>query len=204
MTAAVIDKGTVPARRGKALPLGKGQRLKLINIHGHQVVDTWAFNRDDVQEYLSLEHTRPTIGKIYVEQGDALYTNKRRSILIMEEDTSGEQHDTLIAACDIYRYSLLGCKDYHDNCTDNLRAAMRQIGIDNVECPSPLNLWMKIPIAASGEVIWDKPNLKEGDYIVLRATMDCIVALSCCPQDMVDIHGKGAKPTNVDYEILSA
>lgn len=201
--ANILDKGTVPARKGKAIRLNKGQALKLINIHGHQVVDTWAFNPDDVLEYMSLEHTRPMIGKIYVEKGDSLYTNKRRPILVVEEDSSAVQHDTLIAACDIYRYNLLGCKDYHDNCTDNLRAAMRMLGYDKVECPSPLNLWMTIPIKEDGTVVWDAPNLKENDHIILRATMDCIVALSCCPQDMVDIHGKGAKPADVDYEVIA-
>ena len=35
---------TIPARRGKATHLAKGQAVKVINIYGHQVVDTWAFN----------------------------------------------------------------------------------------------------------------------------------------------------------------
>ena len=35
---------TIPARRGKATHLAKGQTVKVINIYGHQVVDTWAFN----------------------------------------------------------------------------------------------------------------------------------------------------------------
>ena len=51
-----------------------------------------------------------------------------------------------MAACDDYRYGLLGCKEYHDNCTDNLFAAMRQLGLRAPECPSPLNLWMNIPV----------------------------------------------------------
>lgn len=197
------NTGKVPARRGKAVRLSKGQALKIINIHGHQVVDTWAFNADDLEEFVSLEHTRPMIGKIYIEKGDPLISNRRRPILIVEEDTSNGKHDTLIAACDIYRYNLLGCDEYHDNCTDNLNAAMRNIGLKAPECPSPLNLWMIIPISTAGEVQWGEPELKQGDYIVLRAAMDCIVVMSCCPQDMVAIHGGGAKPTDVEYEVLS-
>ncbi|TAM85278.1 MAG: urea carboxylase-associated family protein [Candidimonas sp.] len=195
------NRGIVPARRGKAVRLSKGQALRLINTHGHQVVDTWAFNADDTQEFVSLEHTRPLIGKIYIEKGDPLFSNRRRPILNLEEDTWGGKHDTLIAACDIYRYALLGCKDYHDNCTDNLRAALRGVGLDAPECPSPLNLWMKIPIHADGRIEWSQPVLKKGDYVRFRAAMDCVVVMSCCPQDMVDIHGGGAKPTDVAYEI---
>lgn len=199
--ASSDNRGIVPARRGKAVRLSKGQALKIINVHGHQVVDTWAFNPDDLREFVSLEHTRPMIGKIYIETGDSLYSNRRRPILHVEEDTWGGKHDTLIAACDIYRYSLLGCKEYHDNCTDNLHTAMRAIGLAAPECPSPLNLWMKIPIRADGGIEWSQPALKKGDYITLRAKMDAIVVMSCCPQDMVDIHGGGAKPVDVEYVV---
>src|SRR5208282_2298652 len=55
----------IPARRGKAVRLGKGRQLKLINTHGTQVVDTWAFNENNLHEFMSMEHTRPHIGRIY-------------------------------------------------------------------------------------------------------------------------------------------
>ena len=43
---------TIPARAGKAVPLAAGQRLRVINTHGQQVVDTWAFVADDLAECL--------------------------------------------------------------------------------------------------------------------------------------------------------
>ena len=33
----------------------------------------------------------------------------------------------LLAACDRYRYELLGCEEDHDNCTDNLAAALAEL-----------------------------------------------------------------------------
>ena len=57
-----------------------------------------------------------------------------------------------------YRYGLLGCTDYHDNCTDNLIAGMRQIGLMPPEVPSPLNLWMNIPVAPDGKTGWASPS----------------------------------------------
>lgn len=198
MTAS--DLVTVPARRGRACRLNRGQAIKIINTHGHQVVDTWAFNAEDLREFLSNEHTRPTIGTIFPTKGHHLYTNRRRPILFFEEDTSPGIHDTLIAACDDYRYGLLGCTDYHDNCTDNLLAAMRRIGLDAPEVPSPLNLWMNIPIGADGRTSWGEPLSGPGDFVVLRAEMDCVIALSACPQDILPIN-KG-KPVEVQYQIL--
>jgi uncharacterized protein len=192
---------TIPARRGRACRLNKGQAIKIINTHGHQVVDTWAFSAETLHEFMSNEHTRPTIGTIFPTKGHKLYTNRRRPILDFEEDTSPGIHDTLFAACDDYRYGLLGCQEYHDNCTDNLIAAMRQIGLTPPEVPSPLNLWMNIPVAPDGRATFEEPVSKPGDYVVLRAEMDCVVAMSACPQDILPIN-KG-RPVEAHYQILS-
>ena len=41
----------VKAGHGSALELEKGKSLRLINTHGTQVVDLWAWNKSDLQEY---------------------------------------------------------------------------------------------------------------------------------------------------------
>ena len=190
----------VPARKGRAVRLTRGQSIKIINTHGHQVCDTWAFSADDPHEFMSMEHTRPTIEKIFPTKGDNLYSNRRRPILFFAEDTSPGIHDTIIAACDDYRYGLLGCTEYHDNCTDNLIAAMRAIHAPLPEAPQPLNLWMNIPVSPEGRISWRKPLSKPGDYVVLRAEMDVVVAMSACPQDILPINS--GKPVEVHYEVL--
>ena len=91
--------------------LGAGEKLRLINTHGTQVVDTWAFNADDMAECMSMEHSRVAIGGVFPRPGDTMVTNKRRPILTLVEDTSPGIHDTLIAACDRWRYILLGAGD---------------------------------------------------------------------------------------------
>ena len=192
---------TVPARRGKAVRLNKGQSIRVINTHGEQVVDTWAFVADDLYEFMSMEHWRPTVQRIIPEVGDGLVTNKRRPILTLTEDPSSGIHDTLMAACDSYRYGLLGCTEYHDNCTDNLIAAMRQIGLTPPEVPCPLNLFMNIPVLDGRRLEFSAPENKPGDYVTLRAEMDCIMAFSTCPQDILPINGKACIVTEVHFEI---
>ena len=54
----------IPARQGKAVRVRKGQTVKVINTRGQQVVDTWAFNADDMREFMSMEHSRVAIGRI--------------------------------------------------------------------------------------------------------------------------------------------
>ena len=198
---------TIPARGGKAALLEAGQRIRVINTNGQQVVDTWAFNRADLKEFMSMEHSRTFLSRIMARVGDSMATNRRRPILTLVEDTTVEGdtagiHDTLLAACDRYRYELLGCEGYHDNCTDNLAAALAELGLTPPETPSPWNLFMNIPVAADGSVAFVAPVSKPGDYVTLRAEMDCVVAFSACPQDVVPINGVNCTPTEAHFQVL--
>ena len=193
---------TIPARRGKAAFLSGGESVRVINTHGQQVVDTWAFRRDDLTEFMSMEHSRTSLGRIMPTAGQSMTTNRRRPILTITEDTSGGIHDTLLAACDRYRYELLGCEGYHDNCTDNLASELAELGLAPPETPSPWNLFMNIPVAPDGSVSFEPPVSGPGDYIVLRAEMDCVIAFSACPQDVVPINGVDCAPTEAHFQIM--
>ncbi|HZU91473.1 MAG TPA: urea carboxylase-associated family protein [Stellaceae bacterium] len=192
----------IPARKGKAAPLRRGQTVRVINTRGQQVVDTWAFNAGDLREFLSMEHSRVAIGHLIPKVGDVLVTNRRRPILTLVADTSGGVHDTLLAACDRYRYEGLGCTEYHDNCTDNLAAALAALGLAPPQTPAPLNLFMNIPVIDGDRIAFRPPVSTPGSYIALRAEIDCILAFSACPQDMVLINGVAMRPTEAHFEIL--
>ncbi|MDH3315890.1 MAG: urea carboxylase-associated family protein [Gammaproteobacteria bacterium] len=198
-----MESQTIPARRGKAAFAAAGQKIKVINTHGEQVVDTWAFAREDLKEFMSMEHTRATLVKINPGLGDHLYTNHRRSILTLVEDTTPGVHDTLMAACDDYRYKLLGCSEYHDNCTDNLAAALSELGLSAPETPSPLNLFMNIPWTAEGTLAFEPPVTRPGDYVVLEAKLDLVIVFSACPQDILPVNGRAGRPTEAHFQILS-
>jgi len=192
----------IPARSGKATKLSAGQSVRVVNTYGQQVVDTWAFAAADIREFMSMEHTRIFIGRIIPKAGDPLVTNHRRPILTLAEDTSGGIHDTLVAACDRWRYELLGAVGYHDNCTDNLASGLAELGLAPPETPSPLNLFMNIPVIDGNAIDVLPPVSTPGSYVTLRAEIDCIVAFSACPQDMVPINGAAMKPTAAHFEIL--
>jgi uncharacterized protein YcgI (DUF1989 family) len=152
---------------------------------------------------MSMEHTRATLVKIMPAVGDFLYTTRRRPILKIVEDTSPGIHDTLMAACDSHRYGLLGCKEYHDNCTDNLWAAMYGLGLTPPETPSPLNLFMNIPWQGAGELSFDPPVTRPGDSITFEAQLDALVAFSACPQDILPINGTAGRPTEAHFQIFN-
>ncbi|MDP9138452.1 MAG: urea carboxylase-associated family protein [Pseudomonadota bacterium] len=191
---------TIPARRGKAQALRQGQAIKIINSHGNQVVDTWAFVAGNMLEYMGMEQCRAFWGRLYPVTGDKMVTNRRRPILTLEEDSSPGRHDTLMAPCDNERYGLLGCTTYHDNCKDNLHAGLAGLGLYCPYTPASLNTFMNIPWRQDGELEWGNCLCKKGDYVVFRAELDCVVALSACPQDLLPINN--GITTEAHYEVL--
>jgi uncharacterized protein len=193
---------TVPARRGKAARMKAGQKIKVINTHGTQVLDSWAFRADDLHEFMSMEHTRAQLNKIMPEVGDALRSNRRAPMLTLLEDSSPGIHDTLVAACDIYRYRHFGIETYHDNCTDNLHAAMKELGLTPPEVPCPLNMWMNIPVDADHKIRFLPTVAKPGDHVLLRAEMDLVMAFSACPMDVTPINAPGGDIKDCHFEIV--
>ena len=179
-----------------------GRSVKVVNTYGSQVVDCWAFSAADAAEFMSMEHTRVEIERVSPGVGDGLYSNKRRTLFTVVEDTSPGVHDTTLAACDVYRYERLGATGYHPNCTDNLLSVMRDEGVILRYVPCPFNLWENAIIVPDRRQVIRPPVSKPGDHIMLRAELDVIVVLSACPQDMALTNGPDGKPKDVHYLVL--
>mgnify|MGYP001199846330 CR=1 FL=1 len=200
------EEHLVPARHGKAFRLKKGEAVQVINTHGTQVVDCWAYNADDVSEYMCMEATRVWNQRLNPKTGDSFITNQRHPILTVVADTSPGVHDTFMAACDARRYELLGCTEPHRNCHDNLHEGMAGLGVTlphgNL---ASFNIFMNIQVQPDGLTLKTLPVVtRPGDYIVLRAEMDCFVAFSACPQDIVSIQGQGDNtPRDATVRILA-
>ncbi len=197
------DLQTLPARTGTALRLAVGDSLKIVNIHGTQVVDCWAFNAHDMTEFMSMPHTRNDCRRLVPVVGESFVTTLRRPILVLAEDTSPGVHDTLIPCCDSARYAELGYEN-HASCADNMADGFRQLSIDPPAPPAPLNIFMNIPVGPTGRLEIVPPVSAPGDYIVLRAEIDCIVALSACPHDIFPVNGADATPRDVAYAVTKA
>lgn len=199
------DLVLIPAGHGKAVRLRAGQRVRVINTPGTQVVDCWALNAYDLREYMCMEASRVWNLRINPRVGDVFVTTQRRPILTLVEDTTPGIHDTLCAACDRFRYELLGVKGYHRNCQDNMVEGLLELGVTPpFSIPGSLNLFMNIPIADDRNTIAFRPtSCPPGSYVTLRAEMDCYVVFSACPQDILPIHGEGgAPPRDCHYAVL--
>lgn len=195
----------VPARHGKAFRLREGEAIRIINTHGTQVVDCWAWNAYDLDEFMSMETTRVWTQRLNPILGDSFVTNRRHAILTIVEDTSPGVHDTFMAACDRRRYELLGVSGYHRNCCDNMMEGMLSLGVTPPRHNlASFNIFMNIRVQADGNSLSTLPTeSRPGDSITLRSDMDCYVALSACPQDIVKIQGKNDNtPRDVEVQIV--
>ncbi|MFK8252068.1 DUF1989 domain-containing protein [Ancylobacter terrae] len=196
----VANLQTIPARRGASAYVSRGACVRVINTHGKQVVDTWAFNAVDIEEHLSMEHSRASLLRIIPKVGDTLVSNRRNPMLSVVEDTTPGIHDLLIAACDEHRYRQLGAVGHHDSCTDNLRDELAKRGVSGRGTPSPLNLFMNVPVHADGRLSFQPPVSQAGQYVTLRAEMDLIVVFSACPQDMIPVNDM--RPTDAHFVVI--
>ena len=194
---------TLAARRGTAMRLAEDESLKIVNTHGTQVVDCWAFNADDLAEWMSMPHTRNAWRRLTPAIRESFVTTLRRPILTLVEDTSPGVHDTLIPCCYAARYEQLGYEG-HANCADNMANGLKELGINPPPPPAVFNIFMNVPIGATGRLEIVPPVCEPGDYVVLRAEMDCIAALSACPHDIFPVNGADATPRDVAYAIYPA
>ncbi|TKA71582.1 hypothetical protein B0A55_08325 [Friedmanniomyces simplex] len=168
-------------------------------------------------EYMSMPHSRAGTLHMRPQVNDTLVSNLREPMLTLVEDTSPGIHDTLIAACDPYRYQGLGVKDWvkHGSCAENLVLALKELneraGLKGAKgvgadvtinaVPAPLNLFMNIPWDDSGDLAFKAPKGKEGDFVRLKAERDMVVVMSACPQDVLEINNK--KPTDAHFVVES-
>ncbi len=192
----------IPGGAGAALWLRAGQAVRLINTHGSQVVDTWCLSAADTTEYLSVEHTRRMLFRLFPGEGDTLFSNRRTALLRIEQDSSGCLHDMLFACCDHWLYEFYGCAPGHANCHDNFIGALARCGIAATQVPNPINFWMNVPVLPGHRIALHAPVSKPGDWLVLRALKDVVVIFSACPMDVTPVNGEDRTPKPVAYEII--
>ncbi len=123
LRARLVRGAVVAARTGWADTVRAGEFLKIVDPHGKQAGDFWAFNAANPDEHLSAMHTRVWVNRLCPRPGESFHTNHRRPILQLVQDTCGV-HDLLTAPCDEHRYRLYGVQGEHASCAGNFRQVM--------------------------------------------------------------------------------
>ena len=192
----------VPGGRARAVHVPAGASVRVVNTHGTQVVDFWAIRADRPEIALSMQHSRIRWRNLRPKAGDEMLDEERSTMLTMLEDTSPGVHDTVIAACDPFRYAQLGAAPDHRSCCTNFAEALAELSIVRAApVPAPLNLFMNIPWDMEGNITFEPTVSAPGDSVLFRAEVDVVVIASACPMDIVPINGPGGG-TPVDVELV--
>jgi len=194
-----VSKQTVPARKGAGYKLDLGQKIRIINTHGTQVVDFWVVSLDEPSVYLSMVHTRSTLFTAWPKAGDLLYDNHRQPILRFVADTSPGIHDTVIAPCDPERYRMAGVEGFHDSCANNYQTAARDLGLPSSYVPDSFNLFMSIPWTNDGRLLREPTKSGPGDSVTFEALRPVAVIVSACPMDLSPVNS--GNPVDFAVEI---
>jgi len=183
----------IPPASARAIEATAGSYVTVIDLEGQQIGDFVALNATDFRERVSTCHTRSALGRIYVREGDQLYSNRRRPLFEIVEDRVGV-HDLTIAACDTYLYAQRHGLTDHPSCLDNLTNALAPFGIDAWQVPEPFNIFQNSKIDAEGNYHFETARSRPGDRLVLRALLDVVVAVSSCAYDLSSINGARLTP----------
>ena len=161
-----------------------GDCFKLTQPEGEQVADLISFNRDDVREMLSMHSSRAVNLNWKLTAPHILYSNRTREMWKIEEDRTGENYcggGYCSEHLNVARYGEAG--KGAPNCQANLEMAIRGYGMDrsSFNVDACFNIFMTVAYDANG--VWEirPPKGQPGDYMIMRALMTQIVAVSNCP-----------------------
>ena len=178
----VKQEFAIPGQTGSGFRLQAGEYVQIVDVEGQGCADFFALAAAEPSEYLSASYTRVAVDRLFPQVGQSFFSSLRRPMLQFEEDRTPRIHDMLFAACDPARYAQYGVSG-HASCAENLRAALRVLGLALPHVPQPVNFFMNVAVHGDGSVTFGSPQTGAGDFVLLKAFMDCLVVISACPQE---------------------
>ena len=166
-------------------------------------MDFVAFNLANVRERFDQARTKTNQAKIFISTGDQLISKLNNPLLTIVEDTFKEgKHDLQKGMCSRKRFELVAKgfarrvfaegvdmnprrpEEIPDHgCWENLSEALKPWNIPPEDIPSPFNIFQTMRIDPESGVMLDTMvRPKQEAHVDFRAEMDCLVAVSACPQ----------------------
>lgn len=190
----------IPQRSAVSFYLDKGQQLKVQNPQGRQVSDMILINRNDIGEKLSSGKTFDFEESILISKGNFIWSNRSHKMMQILEDTGG-RNDFLLAPCDSKTFEhFYNTHDSTPSCLENLNNELKKYGIAQDDIPTAFNIFMNVDFDLNGTIQVLPPTALAGDYVLFKAEMDLIIALTACSAK--DSNGGSFKP--IAYQIFDA
>jgi hypothetical protein len=193
----VMEPGT-----GKALPVLRGQILRIEQLGNGQCADFNAFNQRDYKEYFHTGRTRHLHG-LFPTEGDMLWSAppRERAMFTIIRDTVGT-NDIQYPRCTGFLYEYQYGFETHTNCHDILAESIREYGLTPDDVHDSFNFWMHTGVDDSGALYIKRMLAEEGDYVELMAHFDILAVPNVCGADIFSTSNFELKPLKV--QVLDA
>ena len=182
LQATALDT-VVQAGDGALVPVPAGGRLRIVDLHGNQAVDTLLYDAHDVDNRYSAFDTIREQQAVYLTTGSRLLSTRLDELAVVTDDTCG-RHDTVGGACaqesNVIRY---GEHTRHQHaCRETFLRYGAAAGIGQRRLGHNINFFMNVPVTPEGGLVFDDGLSAPGKYVELTASRDLLVLISNCPQ----------------------
>jgi hypothetical protein len=185
---------------GKAVPVHRGEVLRIEQEVGGTCVDFNAFNLHDYKESLDCGFTR-SFQSFDPRRGELIWTNapRGRPMFAILDIADTCELDIVGHRCNrVFQELGWGLTD-HANCQDALAEAIREYGLTPDDVHDSFNLWMATDIDASGRRQFKWNPARKGDRIDLLAMFDVLsAAVICGIGDLVGINNYTFAPVRIE------
>jgi len=205
MGGKILLDEVIPAREYISFILHQGEILRVIDLEGKQVTDLISLSATNKAEKLSCVYSNILNGTWKLTKGHILYSNRAHPMLSIIMDKVGLHYSGggfCSEEVNFIRFKIRNTR----NCADNLTLAFKPYGIqrEDFDFDCCFNIFMNLTFQPDGSMRLQEPLSKPGDYIDLKAEMDCIIAISNCPQDKNPCNGFNPTPLQIKvFSIIS-
>jgi hypothetical protein len=189
---------TVAPQSGRAVRVGRGDLVRVVDVEGHQVGDMWAIDAADPGRWLSAGHTRDRCERLFPSVGEQFRDQSGEPILELVADTSPGLHDMLFPPCDPALYMSRGLPAGHPNCRDNFRSALAAAGISLPVVPDPVNLFQNSAPQLDGRLVVGTAASLTGQAITFRAARELVFVLTSCSVDYPPLNNGHCTPLRIE------
>jgi len=186
---AVLDEGlirsreTVPGGWAHALPLARGETLRVVNTQGTPGVSLLFYNDKDRSERFNAGDTVKIQWNARLSRGRVLFSDMGRVLASITDDTYG-RNDALTGGSsrtsNAARYGDAALR----NTRDNLILLASKHGLDKRDIPPCLTLFAPVGVDGEGRFRWEGEGAAPGSYVDLRAELDLLVFVSNAPHPL--------------------
>lgn len=197
MTYKTVWDKSLPRNVGFCFELKEGQCVKLTS---QTIIDLVCFNLHNLRERFDQARTKANQRKVFISTGDCLVSKLNNTMATIVEDTFKEgHHDLQEGMCSRKRHELAAARGMWEKtygrpltempthgCTENLSGILAPYGVAMEDIPSPFNIFQDMIIRPDGELVHShvRPQAPRG-WLILRADMDLLVAISVCPDSSI-------------------